>query len=388
MFLARRWRLVKFAEQRRALLVALGLTLAVVGSLVGSAFRDDQPLVLLLIPPALASIFLRGTRPAAALAIAVAVAAVTPDNRTLVLPVMAVLYTIATRAPWRVAAAAGAGAAAVSIIAGAIAGSGSAADHGGFLGYAIGGAASYAAAVAVGLYSGAQRRVRAGFHERAERLHRERELLADRAVAEERVRIAQELHDIIAHNVSLMVVEAQALGATIRDDRVTQATDAIADLGRQAMTEMHTTLRLLRGDSDTPELAPQPGLGQLERLIEQLRRAGLEIELTVQGRPRLLAQGVDLSAYRIIQEALTNVVKHAAGARAKVTLAYQPQGMELTILDSEAEARATALREPSEGHGVIGMRERAALFGGKLTAEALPDGFKVTATLPYGPAPS
>jgi signal transduction histidine kinase len=301
---------------------------------------------------------------------------------------MAVLYTIAARAPWKLAAAAGAGAAVVSIIAGAAWGSGSATDHGGLLGYAIGSTASCAAAVAVGLYVGAQRRVRDGLRERAERLDRERELLADRAVAQERIRIAQELHDIVAHNVSLMVVEAQALGATIHDERVSESTDAIADLGRQTMAEMHTTLRLLRGDGETPELSPQPGLAELERLLEQLRRAGLDVELTVEGQPRRLAQGVDLSAFRIIQEALTNVVKHAAGARTKVTLVYQAQGIELTIIDTEGEARATLLQEPSDGHGVIGMRERAGLFGGRLTTESLADGFKVTATLPYAPTPS
>ena len=202
------------------------------------------------------------------------------------------------------------------------------------------------------------------------------------------MRIAQELHDIVAHNVSLMVVEAQALGATVADDRVTQSSEAIADLGRQAMTEMHATLRLLRADGDTPELSPQPGLDQLERLIDQSHRAGLEIELAVQGRPRPLAQGVDLSAYRIIQEALTNVLKHASGARTHVTLVYEEQGIELTIIDTEGETRITRLQEPSDGHGVIGMRERAALFGGRLTAESLPDGFRVTASLPYAPTPS
>jgi signal transduction histidine kinase len=388
MFLARRWRLRRFAAERGDVLVALALTVLVAASLVESAIRNDQPLVLLLIPGAVAAILLRRHRPDVALPVAVAVAAATPGNRALVLPVMAVLYTIATRTPWKPAAAAGAGAAVVAIIAGAVWGSGSATDHGGLLGYAIGFTASCAAAVAVGLYVGAQRRVRDGLHERAERLDRERELLADRAVAQERVRIAQELHDIVAHNVSLMVVEAQALGATVPDERVTQSTDAIADLGRQAMTEMHTTLRLLRGDGETPELSPQPGLAQLERLIEQLRRAGLEIELTVEGQPRPLAQSVDLSAYRIIQEALTNVVKHAAGASTKVTLIYQAQGMELTIIDTEGDARTTLLQEPSDGHGVIGMRERAALFGGRLTTESLPDGFKVTATLPYAPTPS
>jgi signal transduction histidine kinase len=343
---------------------------------------------LLLGLGALAPIFLRRSRPGAALALAVAVQAALPDNRVLVLPVMAVLFTIAGRTPWKTAGAAGAAAAAAAIIAGAVLGSGVVTDHGGLLGYAIGSAASYAAAVALGLYVGARRRVLEGLRERAERLDRERELLADRAVAQERTRIAQELHDIVAHNVSLMVVEAQALGATVDDDRVTRSTDAIAGLGRQAMAEMHTTLKLLRGDGETPELAPQPGLAQLERLVEQLRRAGLEIELTVEGKPRLLAQGVDLSAYRIIQEALTNVVKHATGASTEVTLAYKPQALELTIVDTGDKAIPRLPEEPSEGHGVIGMRERAALFGGRLTTELLPHGFKVTATLPYAPTPS
>jgi signal transduction histidine kinase len=374
--------------RRSDVLVALLLAVPVIGSLVVRAGRDDQPIVLLLGLGVLAPILLRRNR-SAGLLLAVAVQAAMPDNRTLLLPVMAVLYTIAAHTPWKTAAVAGAGAAVAAIIAGAVSGSGAVTDHGGLLGYGIGSAASYAAAVAAGLYVGARRRVLDGLHERAERLDRERVLLADRAVAQERVRIAQELHDIVAHNVSLMVVKAQALGATSHDDRVSQSTDEIADLGRQAMTEMHTTLRLLRADdAQTPELAPQPGLAQLERLIEQLRRAGLEIELTVEGQPRVLAQGVDLSAYRIIQEALTNVLKHAAAASTKVTLAYQGQGVELTITDSEDGVRATLLQEASDGHGVIGMRERAALFGGSLTTEPLPDGFRVRATLPYVPTSS
>jgi signal transduction histidine kinase len=187
-----------------------------------------------------------------------------------------------------------------------------------------------------------------------------------------------------------MVVQAQALGATVQDERVTQGTDAIADLGRQAMTEMHTTLRLLRADgAQNPELTPQPGLGQLERLLEQSRAAGLEIELTVEGQPRQLSQGVDLSAFRIVQEALTNVVKHAAGASTRVTLSYGDRGLRLTIIDSGDETRTALLQEASDGHGVIGMRERATLFGGTLTTEALSvGGFEVTAMLPYAPTAS
>jgi signal transduction histidine kinase len=387
MFLARRRRLRQFAAQRRDVLVALGLTAIVAWSVAWTAIRNDRPLAVLLIPGALAAILLRRNRSGVALLLAVAVQAAMPDNSALGLPVMAVLYTIAIRTPWRLAAAAAAGAAAIAIIAGTAWGGGRVTEHGG-LPYAIGITASFAAAVAVGLYVGARRRVLDALRERAERLDRERELLADRAVAQERIRIAQELHDIVAHNVSLMVVQAQALGATVDDERVSEGTDAIADLGRQAMIEMHTTLRLLRSDGETPELSPQPGLAQLDRLLEQLRRAGLEVELTVEGQPRPLAQGVDLSAFRIIQEALTNVVKHAAGASTEVTLAYKSERLELTVVDSGAGPSATPRQEPSDGHGVIGMRERAALFGGTLSTEAVPGGFKVTATLPYAPTES
>jgi signal transduction histidine kinase len=138
------------------------------------------------------------------------------------------------------------------------------------------------------------------------RLDLERELLAQQAVAEERVRLANELHDVVAHNVSLIVVQAQALGATARDQAVTAATDGIAVLGRQAMADMHRTLKLLGTSGDDAAVrAPQPSLANLDGLLEQSRAAGLDIELTIDGHPRALAQGVDLSAFRIVQEALT-----------------------------------------------------------------------------------
>jgi signal transduction histidine kinase len=383
MLLTRRRRFRQLAAQRGDALFALAVMLLVAASVVANAVHNDQPITVLLIPGAVAAILLRHRRPVMALVIAVVVVSATPGNRTLVLPAMVVLYTIALRAPWRIAAGAAAGAAVVAVIAGAAWGGSGIDDHGGLPGYAIGSTASFGLAVALGLYVGARRRVMDGLRERAERLDRERELLADRAVAEERIRIAQELHDIVAHNVSLMVVEAQALGATSHDDNVAVSTTAIADLGRQAMAEMHTTLRLLRSDGDPPDLAPQPGLSQLDRLLEQLRRAGLDVELTVEGQPRQLPPGVDLSAFRIIQEALTNVVKHAADARARVTLVFKPDRLELTIIDTETQSHSVLVPAAVDGHGVIGMRERAALFGGSLIAEALPDGFKVAATLPY-----
>ena len=247
-----------------------------------------------------------------------------------------------------------------------------------------------AAAVALGLYFAARRATLDALHERAERMDRERELLADRAVAEERVRIAQELHDVVAHNVSLIVVKAQALGATVPDERVAEATDGIADLGRQTMAEMHRTLALLRttGD-DAAERAPQPGLANLDRLLEQSRAAGLDVRLAVEGEPRELSQSLDLSAFRIVQEALTNVRKHAGPAQASVTVGYRPRALELSVVDSgdrgSAPAGATAAPAAAGGHGLVGMRERAAMFGGTLVARPRDGrGFEVNAVLPYG----
>ena len=147
-----------------------------------------------------------------------------------------------------------------------------------------------------------------------------------------------------------MVVEAQALGATVRDDRVAKSTDAIADLGRQAMAEMHRTLKLLRADeTEAAQLTPQPGLANLDKLLEQSRSAGLDVKLTVEGQPRPLSQGVDLSAFRIVQEALTNVIKHAGGARTMVTLSYRAHELELTIIDSGDEALPAPHASQSRG---------------------------------------
>jgi signal transduction histidine kinase len=197
------------------------------------------------------------------------------------------------------------------------------------------------------------------------------------------VRIAQELHDVVAHNVSLIVVQAQALAATVPGERVAAATADIANLGREAMAEMHRTLKLLRaGDAKTGR-APQPGLAELDTLLERSRAAGLRVELAVEGDARQLAQSVDLSAFRILQEALTNVVKHAPRAHTTVLVGYRADALELTVTDS---GNGTAVHEPAPGgHGLVGMRERAALFGGTLTAGPRGEqGFEVHAVLPYG----
>ncbi|MDX6658904.1 MAG: hypothetical protein QOH62_3697 [Solirubrobacteraceae bacterium] len=362
------------------------ITALVTVTLVYRAIHEDEPWVLLLLAGSIPPLFLRNSQPLAALVLAIAARAVLPEVQTLLLPALAVLYTIASRQTWATTAAAAGAVIFASIV--AAAGWGRIDEHGGLLGDAIVSVASCSAAVALGLYGGARARVVDGLRERAERAVRENELLAERAVAEERLRIAQELHDVVAHNVSLMVVQAQALGATSDDERVAQSTLAIADLGRQAMAEMHRTLMLLRaGGDDKAELAPQPGLADLDRLLEQSRAAGLDAELAIQGRPRPLDDTVELSAFRIVQEALTNVIKHAAGAHATVTLSYGSDGLRLTIADDGDDAHRGSSDRGAHGHGVIGMRERASMFGGTLSAGPRADrGFEVVATLPYSGA--
>jgi signal transduction histidine kinase len=219
---------------------------------------------------------------------------------------------------------------------------------------------------ALGMYSGVRRTAAA----------RERELLAEAAAAEERLRIARELHDAVGHDVSLMVVQAQALGAT--DARLREQTDAIADLGRRTMADLHRTLRVLRGDEEA-ERMPGAGLDDLDELVELARASGLPLTVVVDGAPRELEPMLDQSAYRIVQEAVTNVVKHAHRAPTTVTLGYGDRALELTIAD-EGEVGPVDHR----GHGLVGMRERAELFGGTLDAGPRDGhGFQVRAVLPY-----
>lgn len=312
-------------------------------------------------------------RPFAALGALFVLALCSPPNGTLTLPLLVVVFTVGATRSWELTAVAAAAAVAAHVT---YQGTGDVLSP-----------VLYSAMVGVlGLYAGSRRVGMEVLRERAERLDRERELLAERAVAQERVRIAQELHDVVAHNVSLIVVQAQALGATVPDEQVAQATTGIADLGRQTMTEMHRTLHLLRADEDdTARRAPQPGLGELDELLEQSRAAGLRVQLNVEGEPRPLSQSADLSAYRIVQEALTNVVKHAGRADTTVTLGYHDDGLELTITDSgDTVPGAGTPAAVGGGHGLVGMRERAALFGGTLTAAPRRDhGFEVRGLLPY-----
>jgi signal transduction histidine kinase len=225
---------------------------------------------------------------------------------------------------------------------------------------------------------------------RAAWLARERDFEAQRAVTAERARIARELHDVIAHHVSMMVVQAEAGPVVAERDPpgAARAFDGIAAIGRQALVEMRRLLGVLRSESDEPppSLAPQPGVAQLPGLVDQTRQTGLQIELVVEGEPVPLPAGMDLSAYRIVQEALTNAVKHAGPSRVRVLVRYGDRDLRIEVRD-DGRGLAPAAANGGPGHGLIGMRERVHLFGGELTAGPAPDGgFTVAARLPLGGA--
>jgi signal transduction histidine kinase len=225
------------------------------------------------------------------------------------------------------------------------------------------------------------RRVVGDRERRAELAERERDVAAREAVVEERARIARELHDAIAHNVSMMVVQAGAERRTLEpnNEPTREVLTTIEQIGRGALTEMRRLVGMLRSDDADP-LAPQPGLGDLPKLVTQVREAGLPVELHVDGEPRELPVGLELSAYRIVQEALTNALKHAGDARASVRVSYGPDSLELEIVDDGAGGPS---RAPGGGHGLVGMRERVALYGGRFDAGRAPSGgFAIRVLLP------
>ena len=225
--------------------------------------------------------------------------------------------------------------------------------------------------------------------ERAAQLERDREEKAVQAVAQERGRIARELHDVVAHHVSVMVVQAAGARRVVDKDpdQARDALEAVEDAGRTALAEMRRMLEVLRADE--AGVGPQPGLGELDRLVGQVREAGLPVEIRTDGIERLLPAGMDLAAYRIVQEALTNAVKHAGKASAIVTVRYEPEALDIEVADNGRGAAAPLLAGVVEGgHGLIGMRERVALYAGELeTGPVFPGGYRVHARFPLEPEP-
>ena len=224
----------------------------------------------------------------------------------------------------------------------------------------------------------------ASLEARAALLEREREDNARLAVALERGRIARELHDVVAHSVSVVVVQAAAAERLIDADPAgaREAMRIVASVGREALGEMRRVLDVLRDSGAGGGLAPQPGIDELDALARRMADAGLPVELSVQGEERPLPASAALSAYRIVQESLTNTLRHAGPARARVMLRYLPDALEIRVSDNGAGARASAVSEGG-GHGLIGMRERVALFGGELEAGPRPEGgYAVLARIP------
>jgi signal transduction histidine kinase len=221
---------------------------------------------------------------------------------------------------------------------------------------------------------------------RAEALDREREGRARAAVSEERQRIARELHDVVAHGLVVMVVQAQGARRILdqEPERAREALRAIEQTGQTALEEMRRSLGILREEAARPDLAPQPTLDDLDALLAEMRRAGLEVDLRIEGERRALREGVDRSAYRIVQEALTNTIKHAGLVPTRVTVAYGADDLRLEIADEGPGPTDDGDRDG--GHGLVGMRERVRLYGGELEARSdNGHGFVVRARIPLAP---
>jgi signal transduction histidine kinase len=367
-------------------LLALFLTFIAIGSVVfggnGHQARAVAVLDAILVPVTTLPIALRRYRPLAVLAITVGAETLLLLFSTRVqvpFGVIVALYTVASRCERPVSLRA-AERVALPITVGLIVNTG---PH---LQQIIPKLALFAIAWVIGDNMRTRRAYLAELEARAARLEREREERAERAVAEERTRIARELHDVIAHNVSVMVVQASA-GEELFDTDPSGAREslsAVASTGRAALAELRRLLGVIRAEVDHEggaSYTPQPGIEYLEELVRQVRETGLAVELTVLGEPRELPEGVGLCAYRIVQEALTNTLKHANASEAQVNVRYVADALELQVLDDGRGG--SSVNGETGGHGLIGMRERVALFGGELRTERRAgSGYAVRARLP------
>jgi signal transduction histidine kinase len=232
-----------------------------------------------------------------------------------------------------------------------------------------------------------------GVLERAAEREREREQRERQASAEERLRIARELHDVVAHAMSIIAVRSGVarLVIDVRPDEAREALGIIEGTSRQALAELRLLVGVLRGPDRQDAGAdrePAPGLADLPGLIGRINQVGVSVGLRVEGEPRRLSPGVDLSAYRIVQEALTNVVRHAAPATAELTVRYRPDEVMIEVTDDGCarDTRPARRVQDGTGHGIAGMRERAAVYGGALIAEPTASGFRVLARIPTGQA--
>jgi signal transduction histidine kinase len=243
---------------------------------------------------------------------------------------------------------------------------------------------TFSVAWLAGLAIGSQLKTAASALERAEMLELGREAEARAAVAEERARIARELHDIVGHSVSVMTVQASAVRRLLREDqeREREALITVEETGRAALAEMRRLVGVLRRPEEAPALAPQPSLEHVAKLVEQTREAGLPTELKVEGDASPLPAGIDLTAYRLVQEGLTNALKHSHATHAEVHVRYADGSVELVVRD---DGNGNG-KGDGGGHGLVGMRERVAVIGGELAAGPRQDGgYELRAKLPVAP---
>ncbi|HZE04292.1 MAG TPA: sensor histidine kinase [Solirubrobacteraceae bacterium] len=368
-------------------LLALFLTVVSVASAVVAHKHGTEPaaiLEIILVPFTTAPIALRRYRPLAVLAVTTSAGVlilILTSQAQFPVGVLVALYTVASRCERPVSIRAAEWVALPITV-------GVSVSTGGHLGRIIPQLAVFAIAWVLGDNIRTRRAYLAELEARAARLEREREEKAERAVVDERARIARELHDVIAHNVSVMVVQASAGEELFDTDprRARESLAAVASTGRAALAELRRLLGVIRAEEERaegPAYAPQPGIEYVDDLVRQVRQAGLAVELSILGEARELPEGVGLCAYRIVQEALTNTLKHAHASRAQVSVRYVDDALELQVLDDGRGAVAARNGENS-GHGLIGMRERVALFGGELTARPLSSGggYEVRARLP------
>jgi signal transduction histidine kinase len=365
---------------RRAFVVDVALAVGVVALELGGAVFAPSPTPLWLrLPAALgagAGLLVRRRLPLLALAAALLDTAVQGDDPSAALPFAAYAVTRYDTRRWMRASALG-----VAFLVAARFWDSA------LLGNPVSAAANAAIVVllpaALGAYVAARSQLVTALRDRAERAEAAQELLARKAVLEERARIAREMHDVVGHRVSLMVLQAGAVEMAAGDPhKVGQLAAQMQNAGRQALTELRQLLGLLRSDDrvDPIPFAPQPTLADVVTLVEESRRAGMDVTLEPAGVPRPVPETVERAAYRVVQEALTNAGRHAPGGSVRVKLTYRPT--ELCVLVVNRRATRVPNTVPG-GHGLVGLRERTQALGGELRASPRPDGgFAVEAVLP------
>ena len=341
----------------------VGITVVVALVAAGDVVDGDHhPLVAAVAIGGAATLLLRRRRPLLVLAL-VSVAAFVltiAGTQPLVVALLVAFFSVATNAPRRTSMYAAAAALALVTVGVALDGSDGPASSLPML-----------LAVAVAWLLGDNARERS----------RRNEERAREAVAEERARIARELHDVVTHNVSVMVVQAAAANEVFAEqpERAREALGAVEETGRRALGELRRLLGVV-ADGEGDGTVPQPSLASLDELVERVRISGIDVDVTVEGTPHELPPGVELSAFRVVQEALTNTLKHASASRVGVVVRYGNDALELEVKDDGVGGTAAAA---GDGRGLVGMRERVALFGGEVHAGAAPGGgFAVRARLP------